>query len=116
MRASRPEVGEGHDARVGEVADASVEAPVDLALALDRERRRRQVDHGRGVFVDPQDADARGQGLLEQSQAAFADVAAAGVVVATLGVVVVRQDHAVESHRGHEVESGRATRAPLPDL
>ena len=68
--------------------------------------------------IDAQHEVTRRQLLLQQSQAALAEVAEAGVVRAALGVVVVGDDRGVQAQVGQQVQAGQPgrVRADLVDL
>ena len=75
-----------------------------------------EVENCRSVLVDPQDADIEFR--LDETEAAFAYVAAARVVIPALGVVPVWHHHTRHSDAGHDVQSIQPMRrlAYLVDL
>ena len=77
----------------------------DGALADDLGGVGVEVDHDAGVLVDAEDEASLRQFGLEHREASLAQVAEARVVVAALGVVVVRDDGDVEADLGEHVEA-----------
>ena len=84
-------------------------APPDgeAAASDDVDHLRVEVGDQRGVLVDPEDPGILGQQRLHRGQPTLAEIAEVRVVRASLGIVVVGNDHARarEADRPQQVEA-----------
>ena len=86
------------------VAGLPVHPQRDSAVTGHLSRSSVDVNDESGVLVDTEHPGAVGEHGLHRDQSSLAEIAEAGVVMAALGVVVVRDHRGVDADRREEVE------------